>query len=240
MEEDLKGNDADSPVMKNLKADLLVSWEKRMSVFVEIHTDGDGDVTVMPNAIKAGILDLRHSLEVQKRLSPSELVAVRDGIISDTLLLCQNENLHVAIESAMKGVFDVLLERLRDAAKYAGPCLSWWRDLKSKSTDDAAVFNHFFRAARIFLSMPAGGAPSESVFSSTMDMVTKKRNALGDDTLEQMTIVRHFVRSPRYNFANIVTKMAEDAKRQKREAGKRARAAQEEEMEECKWTNMNE
>jgi hypothetical protein len=200
MEEDLKGNDADSPVMENLKADLLVSWEKRMSVFVEIQTDGDGDVTVMPNAIKAGILDPRHSLEVQKWLSPSELVAVRDGIISDTLLLCQNENLHVAIKSAMKGVFDVLLERLRDAARYAGPCLSWWRDLKSKSTDDAAVFNHFFRVARIFLSMPAGGTPSESVFSSTTDMVTKKRNALGDDTLEQMTIVRHFVRSPQYNF----------------------------------------
>ena len=45
-----------------------------------------------------------------------------------------------------------------------------------------------------------------------------------------MTIVRHFVRSPRYKFADIVKKMADDAKRVEREAGKRARAARLEEV----------
>ncbi len=84
--------------------------------------------------------------------------------------------------------------------------------------------------------MPAGGAPSESVFSATTDMVTKKRNCLGD-TLEQMTIVRHFVRSPRYKFDVLAKKMAADAKEQKKaKVGAQARAATlQEEMEEVQF-----
>jgi hypothetical protein len=73
--------------------------------------------------------------------------------------------------------------------------------------------------------MPARDAPSECVFSSTTDMVTKKHNCLGDDLLEQMTIVRHFVRSLRYNFGAVAKKMEENAAKQKREAGVQARAA---------------
>lgn len=77
------------------------------------------------------------------------------------------------------------------------------------------------------------GAPWESVFSSTFaDMVTKKRNALADATMELMTIVRHFVRSPRYKFDVIAKKIAATATQQlQREAGKRARAMVQEEDE---------
>jgi hypothetical protein len=77
MEEALTGSDADNLVMKSLKDDLLVSCRKRMSVFVEIQVDDAGDVTVLPNAIKAGILDPRHSREVQRRLSVVELIGTR-------------------------------------------------------------------------------------------------------------------------------------------------------------------
>jgi hypothetical protein len=96
---------------------------------------------------------------------------------------------------------------------------------RTAQSDAAIVLSHFFLSARIFLSMPAGGAPSECVFSSTTDMVTKKRNCLGDDSMEQMTIVRHFVRSLHYNFGVVAKKMEENAAKQKREAGVQARAA---------------
>ncbi len=224
MEELLTVSDSDSPVMKKLKEDLLRSCKKRMSVFVLIEKT-NGEISLLPNAIKAGLLDARHSHEVQYKLSMDELDAARDAIIADTLLLYPDENLHDAIESAMKGAFKALMQRLAGAKTYAGSVLNWWRNLKQKP-DEADVFKHFFRAARIFLSMPAGGAPSESVFSATTDMVTKKRNCLGDDTLEQMTIVRHFVRSPRYKFDILAKKMAADAKtQQKGKVGAQARAA---------------
>jgi hypothetical protein len=68
-------------------------------------------------------------------------------------------------------------------------------------------------------------------------MVTKKRNCLGDDTLEQMTVVRHFVHSPRYKFDVLAKKMEADAaKKEKRDAGVQARAAvQQEAMEEVQF-----
>jgi len=211
MEELLTESEADSPVMKKLKEDLLRSCKKRMSVFVAIEKDEKG-VSFMPNAIKAGLLDPRHSHEVQRRLSADELAVARDAIITDTLLLYRDENLHDAIFSAMTGAFKTLMQRLDGAETYRGSALDWWRDLKKKP-DEADVFKHFFRAARIFLSMPAGSSPSECAFSATTDMVTKKRNCLGDDTLEQMLIVRHFVRSPRYKFDVLAKKMETDAQK---------------------------
>ena len=233
MEDFLMASEEDSSVVKSLKSDLLCSCRKRMLVFVAIEADDTGDIALLPNAIKAGLLDPRHSHEVQRRLSEKELHAVRDAIVADTVLLYRSEVLHKAIESAMEGAFEALMECLKKAETYHGSALAWWRELKSKH-DEAVVFTHYFLAARVFLSMPAGGAPSESVFSGTTDMVTKKRNCLGDDTLEQMTIVRHFVRSPRYKFDVLAKKMAADtAKKQKRNAGVQARAAaQQDAMEE--------
>lgn len=227
MEPLLSPSNADSAVIQTLKSDLLRSCKKRMSVFVAISFDDSGEVNVLPNAIKAALLDPRHSHEVQQRLNMPELCAARDGVVADTLLLYQNENLHNAIEQSMVGVFDTLMGCLRSARGYQGSALKWWRELKAKP-DEAMVYSHYFLSARIFLSMPAGSSPSECVFSSTTDMVTKKRNCLGDDTLEQMTIVRHYVRSPWYKFDVLAKKMeAEAEKRNKRDAGVRARAAAE-------------
>ena len=218
MEAMLKSSESDSGIIKKLKEDLMRSSKKRMSVFVAIEVDASDEVSVMPNAVKAGLLDPRHSHEVQDRLTKKELVAVKDAIIADTLHLWTKEALHGAIEAAMQGAFESLMEKLKEASSYGGSPLTWWCHLKNCG-EEADVFKPFFRSARVFLSMPAGGAPPESVFSATTDMVTKKRNCLGDDTLEQMTIVRHYLRSPQYKFDDLAKKMAADvAKIKKREA----------------------
>ena len=227
-DEILAESEDDGAVLKRLKQDLLASSKRRMSVFVAIERDEDGDVAIVPNPIKAGLLDPRHSHEVQGRLAADELQAAKGAIIADTLSLIRDEEMHEPIRTAMEGSFGVLLKRMPKAPGFAGSALTWWRDLRK--SDAAMVLSHFFVSARIFLSMPAGGAPSECVFSSTTDMVTKKRNCLGDDSLEQMTIVRHFVRSPRYNFSAVAKKMEENAAKQKREEGVQARAAAQEGM----------
>jgi hypothetical protein len=67
------------------------------------------------------------------------------------------------------------------------------------------------RAARMFLSLPAGGAPSESAFSSTTDTLTKKRMSLADDTLEMMTVVRDYVRLPDFDINELATALAAKA-----------------------------
>ncbi len=127
-----------------MKEDLLKSCKKRMPVFVSIDEDADGKISLLPNAIKAGLLDPRHSHEVQRRLSADELDAARDAIIGDTLLLYPDENLHEPVDSAMTGAFKALMRRLDAAKTYGGSVLGWWRDLKNKQ-DEADVFKHFFR-----------------------------------------------------------------------------------------------
>ncbi len=70
--------------------------------------------------------------------------------------------------------------------------LLWWRNFAN--TDEVGLHINWARAARMLLAIPAGSSASECAFSSTGEMVTKKRTRLGDDTLEMMTIARHYTR----------------------------------------------
>ncbi len=75
--------------------------------------------------------------------------------------------------------------------------LLWWADLQESDARKGHCLSLWCRAARVFLSLPAGGAPLaplESAFSSISELVTKKRMRFGDDTLEMMTVVRDYVR----------------------------------------------
>ena len=65
-------------------------------------------------------------------------------------------------------------------------------------------------------------------------MVTKKRNSLGDATLEQMTIIRHFLRSRTYKFDNVADRMV---RRAKEIAAARQRQEEEQEDEELEWND---
>jgi hypothetical protein len=83
-----------------------------------------------------------------------------------------------------------------------------------------------------FLEHASRERPRRSVFSSTTHLVAKKRNCLGDGTLEQMTVVRH---SLRYDV--VAKKMEGDAvKKGKCNAGVQARLAmQQQAMEEVQF-----
>jgi hypothetical protein len=81
-----------------------------------------------------------------------------------------------------------------------------------------------------------------SVFSATTGAVKKKHNCLCDDIMEQMTIVGHFVCSPRYEFDTVATKMAADVEKHKKPpSGARARAVTlDGRWRRCRLMNMNE
>jgi hypothetical protein len=226
MENLLKADAEDGSFLTTLKRDLFEACQNRMSVFVRLEWDAEGDISVVPNAIKAALLHPRHSHEVQKHFSVSDLYAVTEAIIADTLTMFEKEVevVRTAIDSSMRTSFPALLSLLKAASGTERPALKWWQELKAGAPRQGNIFCNFFLSARIFLSMPAGGAPSECTFSATTDMVTKKRNRLGDDTLEQMTIVRHYVRSGAYNFNALSKKVRDHLKaREKAQAGARLR-----------------
>jgi hypothetical protein len=202
----------DGPSTCAFKNDLLGACKQRLSVFVDCAQSGVGEFDVLPNTLKAALLDPRHSHEVQARLSNTCICAVRDAIIADTLLLFESEELRETLEHSMKQSFKMLLTELNNAALNGMTCLQWWAELQARDAKRGHIFSNFFLSARVFLSMPAGGSPSECVFSSTTDMVTKKRNRLGDDTLEKMTVVRHFLKSRFYNFDDLANEMIRTVK----------------------------
>jgi len=135
------------------------------------------------------------------------------AITADTVHLFP-EHLQVAIEGALDNGWPSLLLMLRDApVDMSGlDALAWWRSLSQGDAERGNLFSSHIRAARIFLSLPAGGAPSEATFSSTTEVVTKKRNQLGDVTLEMMTVIRNFLQMPDFDLTKLIEEIGDDAR----------------------------
>ena len=140
------------------------------------------------------------------------LGAITRAISADTLHLFPEEY-QLTIQGALDNGWSSLLDLLKLAPKDMSgeAALTWWRNLSITDAKRGHVHSSHVCAARMFLAMPAGGAPSEATFSSTTETVTKKRNQLGDDTLEMMTVVRNFLRSPEFDLTKLTNEMGEDA-----------------------------
>ncbi len=182
-----------------------------MAVFCTIQHDENGDANVIPNAVKAAVLDPRHAAAELEVLPLRDREAVRDAIIADTLHLFDDDD--DGLDVSMSASWPSLCAKLRAAPPaLEGPAaLHWWAHLQASDARKAHRFSPWCRAARMFLSLPAGGAPSESAFSSTSEMVTKKRMRLNDDTLEMMTVVRDYVRLPEFDINELATTLAAQA-----------------------------
>jgi hypothetical protein len=199
----------DGRVTKHFKKAMALAISSRLDVFVEVKVNDDE--RIVSNAIKAALLDPRHSAEVQAKLSPDELETSRDAIIDDVLHLLPPMRA-AAYTSTMEAAWPTLLEELKAApAGLDGPgVLTWWASFAN--TDAGGLHVNWARGARMLLAIPAGSSPSESAFSSTGEAVTKKRTRLSDETLEMLTITRHHIRGATFDLTDMVTAVIGDAK----------------------------
>ena len=83
--------------------------------------------------------------------------------------------------------------------------LDWWRTFQAN--DEACFFVMWGEGAKMFLAMPAGGAPSEFMFSRTGRFITKLRTRMGDVTLEMCLLINHYVHSNDYDFNLLMQRM---------------------------------
>jgi len=92
---------------------------------------------------------------------------------------------------------------LQDCPLETGDPLAWWRQ-------NSRNFPILSRLARKFLAIPATSASSERLFSTAGNILTSKRNSLGDDALSSMIFLRGIERDmkrfPGY-FSNTVKKL---------------------------------
>ena len=108
--------------------------------------------------------------------------------------------------------FPSLLKKLASAGEIKPEEVSkWWQATLEDDAKVGSLWQNFGRSARMFLSMPAGGAPSEVAFSDTTATVTKKRNLIGDRTLEQVTVLRRYIMSQKFDMDALIDKISVQA-----------------------------
>lgn len=189
----------------DFKNACAISVRRRLHKYVEVKIQNDE--IVVPNAIKAAVLDPRYSDFAQQKLG-MKLKDVCDAVVADSLHLFPKESPLDLIQQNMDLAFPNLLQKLRTAKEHAeiteDQVLPWWRSIFADDAQKGSLLQNFKHSVRLFLSMPAGGAPSEVAFSDTTGTVTKKRNQIGHQTLEQVTIVRHFIKSDKFNFEKVM------------------------------------
>ncbi len=197
--------ETDSPVTAELKSALLVGIEARLTVFVSVTQD------VMPNAIKAALLDPRQSRWMQQELTQVDVEAAVQAIVADTVLLFGDDGdaLIELMGKSMQGGGPTVLKAVRLADLRADDdALQWWLTYAATAdTKGTGLLTPWCRAARMFLAMPAGSSPSEFAFSATTNIVTKKRTLLADETLEMTMVLHHYVKSRAYDLKKVVAEV---------------------------------
>lgn len=66
----------------------------------------------------------------------------------------------------------------------------WQKISVYKDFNDVYKFKNIAKLATIVLTLPHSNAEAERIFSITNDVKTKKRNRLGDETLNAITLIR--------------------------------------------------
>lgn len=96
----------------------------------------------------------------------------------------------------------------RDSVIRDAMLFSFWRDCPANQPTVAP----FLPVASRYLGIPATSASSERAFSSTGNMVTKLRNRMSSDLLEDLLLCRDWILQPCYSFADTVNCVEEMTK----------------------------
>ncbi len=149
-------------------------------MFCTIQHDENGVAFVIPNALKAAVLDPRHAAAEADALTIRDSEAVRDATIADALHLFAGANDDVddnGLNVSMSACWPALCTKLRAApAALEGPTRFSGGQIFKSTMHEKLIAWPVCRAARVFVSLPAGGAPLaplESAFSSTSELLTK-------------------------------------------------------------------
>lgn len=68
----------------------------------------------------------------------------------------------------------------------------FWQEISTAKdfSSDNLKFSNICTLAKLVLSLPHSNASAEQIFSIVNDVKTKKRNRLGDNTLNAVTVIR--------------------------------------------------
>jgi hypothetical protein len=168
-------NDDDPASLANLKLALHVAFTKRLNFIL----------TTNNFSLKAAVLDPRTCLKVKSLITADLYNEVWDSIIDECYLCRKCDVMSRDVFAALCGAIRPILEST-NVIEIKDPLL-WW---KAKSD-----FTLIHDGVKMILSVPASSASSERVFSSSGLIMNVTRNRLNPNLLEQMTILRMWLRT---------------------------------------------
>lgn len=160
------------------------------------------------------------ALEIKKRLPIKNIIFQQLRFLDPKLALYGNSQNNLDID------FKILTEKLNDLndlnlietewrrlkilinnndkTKLSSlPIDEFWHTVsKLKDYSDTYQYQNISRLAKICLSLPHSNAEAERIFSVVTDVKTKKRNRLGDDTLNSVAVIRSATDAKEINCLN--------------------------------------
>lgn len=217
-------DEGESHTVAQLKEALLRSIQSRMGYYL----------TEVNNSLKAAALDPRFALLSQFGIEDSVVEEVWDDIVEEQMNFCQisqeerpdkweraKSNLKNNL-TEIREILEASSKEYIDAGNRPGsgeddeldPLHFWRTAVKGENpkvpSEDVSAFVSFAKSARMLLSIPAGSAPSERVFSVAGRVYSKLRTSLSDELLEMLVVCRDFIcKSPIYSFDGLIAEIAQ-------------------------------
>jgi len=214
--------------------DTMVCVELKEALLQSLNNRCDYYTTTVNNSLKAAALDPRFADLTQFGVSNQLIRECWNSIIQDQKALTASEEEDNAVVDVDNDLVDQMLKLQvqileRELVKQSmlfqqdvnatiksveyDPLVFWRKvvqnhdDITQKipSTQFRNTLKAFAPVAALLFSIPAGSSPSEREFSSAGRTYTNLRNLLSDATLEQLVVVRHFMKQDEYSFESLVT-----------------------------------
>ena len=162
-------------------------------------------LTAVSNYLKAACLDTRYAgkLVSEYNVPQTAVDEAWNCIIEESLPLFPT---HERYAEQIKSNLQMIRHALESSTE-PDP-LKFWRSQENGGVqhDDflAVVVLQMRRVAAMYLSFPSGESFSETSFSYTGRVVSKGRETLEDENLENMLLVRAYTQQPYYSFDRVI------------------------------------
>lgn len=236
----IAGNRGDSPWVKDFKEKFSAALSQHMS---------DAILNKRNNFLKAACLHPAVAKVLRAFVKDDVLQECFESILEDAVALKDGKfsaSLREALQDYWKKtvdasqlkygdqVADIDLLDIMKTGKYGGVNhLEFWKQVAGKydleddndsllTEENRDVLALLLPVAAMLLAIPAGESFDETVFTSSGETLTKKRNSLSVTTIEQVTVVRMFIRRFKWS----LTKFKKWAKKVVQEYRKKEEAKQ--------------
>lgn len=162
--------------------------------------------------LKAALMNPFCFATVKEKAGEKHYQGIWDAVCEDAVMQKKDLAEKQALKKILLGTRDLLENNMKAWAdkNEKSTILEFWKSQGDELTKPFIVI------ASTYLGVPATTGASERSFSSTTGVVTKKRNRIGDKLLEDLIIIRDWIKNGCYDFSQLVQALIEMTERERK------------------------